>query len=377
MGIYWIISLSLTFVALVEVMLSKNENTAQIRSYVYFVAVVVLFTFGGIRGLGTGLDDFQYRDFFVQFVDKIVIEGFWRTAEEFRYEPAIYAIAGITRVFTANPDIFIYVFTVIAVCINAWYFRKLTPLPIVALAVYSAHLFINKDMNQIRFGLCSAFLMGFVYHMSRRSKSGMITTFILSFISHATGIIALLIPMAMIVRKNKYIPILIVVASLPLAFMGSSALIALLSSHLGGLGDRAMGYANQESTQDQGILTLSNLKNIGFVFIFSFMLLSDRIKNFDPVKFNTYYILVITFALGAGLRMALQDYASGGRLANFLLQVEPVLISLCIWETKKLKKVIAVAITVLMVLYYLYYNTISSKQSITGYEVSQTFKLFH
>lgn len=376
MGIYWIISLSLTFVALVEVMLSKNENTAQIRSYVYFVAVVVLFTFGGIRGLGTGLDDFQYRDFFVQFVDKIVIEGFWRTAEEFRYEPAIYAIAGITRVFTANPDIFIYVFTVIAVGINAWYFRKLTPLPIVALAVYSAHLFINKDMNQIRFGLCSAFLMGFVYHMSRRSKSGMITTFILSFISHATGIVALLIPLAMIVRKNKYIPILIVIASLPLAFMGSSALISLLSSHLGGLGDRAMGYANQESTQDQGILTLSNLKNIGFVFIFSFMLLSDRIKNFDATKFNTYYILVITFALGAGLRMALQDYASGGRLANFLLQVEPVLISLCIWETQKLKKVIAVGITVLMVLYYLYYNTVSSKQSITGYEVSQTFKLF-
>ncbi len=376
MGIYWIISLSLTFVALVEIMLSKNENTAQIRAYIYFVAVAVLFTFGGIRGLGSGLDDFQYRDFFVQFVDKIVIEGFWRTIEEFRYEPAIYAIAGITRLFTANPDIFIYVFAVLCVGVNAHYFRKLTPLPLVALAVYSAHLFINKDMNQIRFGLCSAFLLGFVYHMSRRSKSGMLTTFILSFISHATAIVAILIPLAMIVKKNKYVPIVIVVASLPLAFMGSSALIAALSSHLGGLGDRAMGYASQDSMQEQGILTLSNLKNIGFVFIFSFMLLSDKFKNFEPEKFNLYYILVVTFAIGAGLRMALQDYASGGRLANYLLQVEPVLISLCIWETKKLKKLVAVGITVLMVMYYLYYNTIASKQSITGYQVSQTFKIF-
>ncbi len=85
---------------------------------------------------------------------------------------------------------------------------------------------------------------------------------------------------------------------------------------------------------------------------------------------------MITFAIGAGLRMALQDYASGGRLANYLLQVEPVLISLCIWETKKLKKLVAVGITVLMVMYYLYYNTISSKQSIVGYQVSQTFKIF-
>ncbi len=376
MGIYWIISLSLTFVAIVEIMLSKNENTAHIRMWLYFIAVVVLFTFGGIRGLGTGLDDFQYRDFYAQFLDKIIIEGFWRAVVEFRYEPAIYAIAGATRVFTANADIFIFVIAFIAVCVNAHYFRKLTPLPLVALAVYSAHLFINKDMNQIRFGLCSAFLLGFIWHMSRRSKSGMVTTFLLSFFCHATAVVALLIPMAMIIRKNKYVPIAIVVISLPLAFMGSSALITALSSHLGSLGDRAMGYADAESRQEQGILTLSNLKNIGFVFIFSYMLLSDKIRNADPAKFNTYYILAITFAIGSGLRMALQDYASGGRLANYLLQVEPVLISLCIWETKKLRKVIAVAITVLMVLYYLYYNTMASKQSIVGYEVSRSFQLF-
>lgn len=376
MGIYWIISLSLTFVAIVEIMLSKNENTAQIRTWLYFVAALVLITFAGIRGLGTGLDDFQYRDFYAQFIDKIIIEGFWRAVVEFRYEPMIYAIAGVTRIFTANPDIFIFVFALLAVGVNAHYFRKLTPLPLVALAVYSAHLFINKDMNQIRFGLCSAFLLGFLYHMSRRSKSGMFTTFILSFISHATAIVALLIPMAMVIRKNKYIPIIIVLASLPLAFLGSSALIAALSSHLGSLGDRAMGYADADSRQEQGIFTLSNLKNIGFVFIFSYMLLSDKIKNFDAEKFNTYYILVVTFAIGSGMRMALQDYASGGRLANYLLQVEPVLISLCIWETQKLKKVLATAVTILMVLYYLYYNTVSSKQSIVGYEVSRTFQLF-
>lgn len=376
MGIYWIISLGLTFVAIVEIMLSKNENTAQIRTWLYFVAALVLITFAGIRGLGTGLDDFQYRDFYAQFIDKIIIEGFWRAVVEFRYEPMIYAIAGVTRIFTANPDIFIFVFALLAVGVNAHYFRKLTPLPLVALAVYSAHLFINKDMNQIRFGLCSAFLLGFLYHMSRRSKSGMFTTFILSFISHATAIVAVLIPMAMVIRKNKYIPIIIVLASLPLAFLGSSALIAALSSHLGSLGDRAMGYADADSRQEQGIFTLSNLKNIGFVFIFSYMLLSDKIKNFDAEKFNTYYILVVTFAIGSGMRMALQDYASGGRLANYLLQVEPVLISLCIWETQKLKKVLATAVTILMVLYYLYYNTVSSKQSIVGYEVSRTFQLF-
>lgn len=375
MGIYWIISLTLTFFAIVEVMLSNNENSKWIRLYIYIVAVGVLFTFGGIRGLGTGLDDFQYRDFYSQFASKITIKGFWESLKDFRYEPAIYFIALISRVFSKNADIFIFIYCMIAVCVNSFYFKKLSPLPLVALAVYSAHLFINKDMNQIRFGLSSAFLLGFVYHTCNKNKKGMVKLFILSFISHATAITALLIPLSLIVKRNKFIPIAIVLVSIPMAFIGSSAIISLVSSHIGSIGERAMGYANQDSAQEQGILTLSNLKNIGFVFIFSFMLLNNSLKKIAPEKFNFYYVIVITFAIGSGLRLALQDYASGGRLANYLLQVEPVLISLCIYESFKLKKVAAVSVTILMVLYYLYYNTISSKQSVVGYEVAQSYQL--
>lgn len=375
MGIYWIISLSLTALSILDLLLSNNKKSSWIRIYFYIFATALIFTFGGMRQLGTGLDDGQYRQFYDAFINKLNIEGFWHTAEDFRYEPAIYAIALFSRLFTKNSDFFIYLFCMISVCVNSFYFRKLTPLPMIALAVYSAHLFINKDMNQIRFGLCSAFLLGFVYHTIKKNKLGMLRLFLLSFFSHATGIVAILIPMVLFFKKNKYLPILIVVGSLPLAFMGSSALLAGVSSHIGSLGDRAMAYSGQDSAQEQGVFTLSNLKNIGFVVLFSFMLLSDKMKRETPEKFSFYYVIAVTFALGCGLRLALQDYASGGRLANYLLQVEPVLISLCVYEARKFKKVLAVMVTVLMVLYYLYYNTVASKQSITGYGVSQSFKI--
>ncbi|MFH8133552.1 EpsG family protein [Pantoea osteomyelitidis] len=376
MAIYWYISIFISALALVEIIISDQERTKEIRLYLFWVAVVILFTFGGIRGLGTGLDDSQYRDFYNLFMAKIPIEGFVKTLEDFRYEPMIYIIAGAVRIFTKNADIFMYVFCMIAVSVNAWYFKKLSPLPLVSLALYSAHLFINKDMNQIRFGLSSAFFLGFLYHLTHKNRAGMIRLFILSFISHATAIVAILIPLALIVKKNKYIPAIIVLASIPMAFIGSHALIALLSSHIGALGERAMGYANQDSTQEQGIFTLSNLKNIMFVFIFSALLLNDKIRNISPEKFNFFYIMVLAFAIGSGLRLALQDYASGGRLANYLLQIEPVLIAACIYQTRKVLKLAAVGVTMLMVVYYLYYNTISSKQSITGYTVSQSFQLF-
>lgn len=376
MAIYWYISIFISALALVEIIISDRERTKEIRLYLFWVAVVILFTFGGIRGLGTGLDDSQYRDFYNLFMAKIPIEGFVKTLEDFRYEPMIYIIAGAVRIFTKNADIFMYVFCMIAVSVNAWYFKKLSPLPLVSLALYSAHLFINKDMNQIRFGLSSAFFLGFLYHLTQKNRAGMIRLFILSFISHATAIVAILIPLALIVKKNKYIPAIIVLASIPMAFIGSHSLITLLSSHIGSLGERAMGYANQDSTQEQGIFTLSNLKNIIFVFIFSALLLNDKIKNISPEKFNFFYIMVLAFAIGSGLRLALQDYASGGRLANYLLQIEPVLIAACIYQTRKVLKLAAVGITMLMVVYYLYYNTISSKQSITGYTVSQSFQLF-
>ncbi|WP_158783999.1 EpsG family protein [Pantoea sp. BAV 3049] len=377
MEMYWIISLSLCALGILEVFLAKREKTRWLRMYIYFIVVCVVFIFGGIRDVHSGVDDYQYRRFFQEFNAKITILGLASAMDQFRYEPAIYLISCLVRIFTTNADVFIFFYCMISVCVNAHYFRKLSPLPIVALAVYSAHLFINKDLNQIRFGLSSAFFLGFVYHLSIRNKAGSAGLLFLSFISHATAIVALLIPAALIIKKNKYIPAAIVLVCIPLAMMGSQSVIAFISSHLGSLGERAMGYADRDSAQEQGIFTLSNLKNILFVFIYSALLLNDKIKNSAPEKFAFFYLLVLTFAIGSGLRMALQDYASGGRLANYILQVEPVLLSICVFECRRILRVIAVTITVLMLLYYLYYNTVARKQSVTGYHVSGTFMLIH
>ncbi|CCP07705.1 Amylovoran biosynthesis protein amsC [Erwinia amylovora MR1] len=64
-----------------------------------------------------------------------------------------------------------------------------------SLCLYSAHLFINKDMNQIRFGLCSAFAIAFICSLVARNYLLALLFIVLSTQSHSTGYtIVMIIP---------------------------------------------------------------------------------------------------------------------------------------------------------------------------------------
>ncbi len=72
-------------------------------------------------------------------------------------------MAWLTSLFSHNASVFLFVFCAIAVSINTYFFKKMSPYPVLALALYSAHIFINKDINQIRFGLSSALFLGVLW----------------------------------------------------------------------------------------------------------------------------------------------------------------------------------------------------------------------
>ena len=138
MAPYWYVSGFLLLLSLFEIALKKDERTNYILTWLLCFAAVTLIIFGGIRGLGTGMDDFQYRSFFEDFVRRIEINGFFNTVAFFRYEPLIFAMAWLTSLFSHNASIFLFVFCAIAVSINTWFFRKMSPYPVLALVLYSA-----------------------------------------------------------------------------------------------------------------------------------------------------------------------------------------------------------------------------------------------
>ena len=155
--------------------------------------------------------------------------------------------------------------------------------------------------------------------------------------------------------------------------------VSIIAGHLGALGERAANYNNDNSSAATtgSVFSVSNLKNVALVFIFVYFMLSNQLKrdNYDAWRMN--YLLIITFAIGGGIRIFFYNYSSGARLSNYLLQVEPIILTLLIYQSKRVWKPAMFAMFVFFQMYYLYYNTISLKQAVVGYEVAREFKLVH
>lgn len=378
MAPYWYISGFLLLISIVEILLKKDERTTHILTYLLCIAAVTLVVFGGIRGLGTGMDDYQYRSFFADFINRIQVNGFAETVAFFRYEPLIFGLAYLTSLVSHNADIFLFIFCLLAVAVNAVFFKKMSPYPVLALALYSAHIFINKDMNQIRFGLSSALFLGVIWYIYVKRYWMALAFTLLSFFSHNTAVMVVTIVPFLFIRDSRWWPVAIILLSIPASKVGGTSFIALISSHLGSLGERAEGYSNETSNAGEGsIFSVSNLKNIMLVFIFVYFLLSNEIKKYNYQQYRLNYLLVLTFAIGGGIRIFFYNYSSGARLSNYLLQVEPIILASLVYQVRPILKPAMFAMFAFFLVYYLYYNTISLKQAVVGYEVAQEFRLFH
>lgn len=378
MAPYWYISGFLLLISIVEILLKKDERTTHILTYLLCIAAATLVVFGGIRGLGTGMDDYQYRSFFADFINRIQVNGFAETVAFFRYEPLIFVLAYLTSLFSHNADIFLFIFCVLAVSVNAVFFKKMSPYPILALALYSAHIFINKDMNQIRFGLSSALFLGVIWYIYLKRYWMALAFTLLSFFSHNTAVMVVTLIPFLFIRDSRWWPVAIILLSIPASKVGGTSFISLISSHLGSLGERAEGYSNETSNTGEGsIFSVSNLKNIMLVFIFVYFLLSNEIKKYNYQQYRLNYLLVLTFAIGGGIRIFFYNYSSGARLSNYLLQVEPIILASLVYQVRPILKPAMFAMFAFFLVYYLYYNTISLKQAVVGYEVAKEFRLFH
>ncbi|WP_130830750.1 EpsG family protein [[Erwinia] mediterraneensis] len=374
---YWYISGFILLISLVEVLVKKDDRTTNLLTFIFMIAVLTLIVFGGIRGLGTGMDDYQYRSFYQEFLARIQVNGFWGAVSFFRYEPVIFLMATITSVISHNSDVFIFVFAIISVSINAVFFKKMSPYPVLALALYSAHIYINKDMNQIRFGLSSALFLGVLYFVWLKRYWLAFGFLVVSFWSHNTAVIAVSLLPFLYIRESRYIPALIILFSIPLSKFGGNNFVLLISSHLGTLGERAAGYSSDSSySTDGSIFSVSNLKNVMLVFMFCYFMLSDEIKQKSYDLYRLNYLLILTFAIGGAVRIFFYNYPSGARLSNYMLQVEPVILTMLIGQSKPILKPAMFAMFAFFVAYYLYYNTISLKQAVVGYEVATSFRLF-
>lgn len=371
---YWIISYCIMFLAFFEIN-NKDQpgrNSKLITLYFFIMMTISMIVFAGVRGINSGIDDHQYIDFFNQASPGMGLFDFDQVKNDYRYESFFLYLAYLISSFTRNGYVFIFIIALISVSINAITYKKASNLILVSLSIYSAHLFINKDMNQIRFGLSSAFGMLSILFLLERRWFYAIAFLILSSQSHSTGYALLLFIPFIFFPRNKYIPIYMFLAAIPIGIIGGKSLILDHVSLFSNLAGRVNSYEGTEFDTVIPVFSLGNIKNIVFICLYVYFVFDGKkVSNENRIAYG----LIVFYAIGASVRVTFSDFSIiGGRVGNLFLQVEPIVLSLIIYKIKN--KYLGMLFLFGVVTYYLLYNTVLSVQSITGYDISPYFDLF-
>ncbi|MEM6049397.1 EpsG family protein [Erwinia sp. P7711] len=374
MEIYWIVSYSILACCIFELAAINQLQDTKVRrvvSYLTFICAILLIFFGGMRGLHSGMDDGQYLDFFHNFSAQLQVSNYEVLNDIYRYEKLFMVLAWFFSLFTKESYYFLFFICMIAVTTNVYCYKKYSPLMLCSLCLYSAHLFINKDMNQIRFGLSSAFAIAFICSLATRKYLLALLFIVLSTQSHSTGYTVVMILPFLFIRERKYLPLALVFISIPLGIIGGKKLFLDSLGIVPVLGERAASYSGTNFDTSSPVFGLANLKNIAFIGMFTVYYFRNGIMKEDRLV----YILLIAYSLGAAVRITFSDFSIfGGRVGNLFLHAEPLLFAYLMLRIRNV--LINFGLLFAITSYYLSYNTILSAQSIQGYSVAPLFKIF-
>ncbi|EOS96439.1 EpsG family protein [Erwinia tracheiphila] len=375
MAIYWIISYTLLvfcFFELATIDQLSQPKTKTIVTYFFFIGTVVLILLAGMRGPNSGIDDWQYLGFFHDFSRQTSMSGFSEVVDVYRYENVFMLLAWVLSWFTHESYFFLLFIAFVSVTTNAWIFKKYSPLILCSLCLYSAHLFINKDMNQIRFGLSSAFAVAAICTAAGRRYFLAFIFLLLSSQSQSTGFVTVVVVPFLFIKERKYFGIMMVFAAIPLGLVGGQKLFLDSLGVVPNLGDRAMAYSGTEFDTALPVFSLANFKNIAFIIFFTLVYFR---KPVIEAKDRLVYMLLIAYSAGAAIRIIFSDFSIlGGRVGNLFLHTEPLLLAFLMMRIRN--PILNFLLLAGMTTYYLAYNTILSVQSVDGYSISPLFKIF-
>jgi amylovoran biosynthesis protein AmsC len=128
MAIYWIISYTILVFCVFELAAINQLREVKTRSmvnYLFFIFTVLLICFAGMRGPGSGIDDWQYLGFFHDLANQVHISDFSTVAQIYRYENFFTLLAGLLSLFTKESYYFLLFVAIVAVSTNAWCYKNI------------------------------------------------------------------------------------------------------------------------------------------------------------------------------------------------------------------------------------------------------------
>ena len=190
MQVYFITFFILLILSIFE-FISKRENSSIINIFILAVLLWLVFI-AGFRGTIFG-DYCTYWNFFQ--VSPSLIDYTYRAVEipgdistEWLYN---ILFPMLTKLFSDSHVLYFTFISVIAVSINIFMIKKMSPLIFLSILIYFSHAFLYKELQQIRSGLSSSLILLSIYFLSQRRSLSYAGTFTIATLIHTTTFVTI------------------------------------------------------------------------------------------------------------------------------------------------------------------------------------------
>ncbi|MCL1617178.1 EpsG family protein [Bacteroides sp. ET71] len=212
----------------------------------------------------------------------------------------------------------------ISVALNLNSFRKYSASFLICVLYYFVHLYVLKDMIQIRAGLASAICLYAIRYLELREYKKYIFITCLAISMHFSAIVCLLILLFYRYRCNRIVLKYLFILCLLIGLV--CPLGQFIKMFLFGIDERLSAYimyGDSGFASELGIFTNLNTVKSMALFLIAYFFYNKLNSS------NRYFVYIFyIYALGVYWLMIFNDFAIiGARMSNILLSVEPILIS--------------------------------------------------
>ena len=306
---YYAIFTFLAFLSLAESQSVKRKQRSLLLSGVW----LLLTLFAGLRY--NNADWNSYFDFY-----KNIANGSGEGSADIGFN----LICLFLSIFSNSPILMFVVVAGTSVALNLNSFKKYSPFFLICVLYYFVHLYVLKEMIQIRGGLASAICLYSIRFLFNRKYKSFWLFWLLALSIHFSVIVWALVGLV-----YKYQPSLKTLKwTLFICFAVGlicplGQFIKLLAVGVDARLGAYIAYGDSEYAAALGIFTKINaIKSliVGIILLY----FHDKMKNISPY----FSPLLYAYILGVCWLMLFNDFAIiGGRMSGVLLCVEPVLVS--------------------------------------------------
>ena len=250
---------------------------------------------------------------------------------------------------------------ILATSLNLSSFKKYSPLFLVCVLYYFGHLYVLKEMIQIRAGLASAICVFGVRYLAEEKYMKSFLIILLAISIHLSSIVWLLVFVLQKIKPTHALLQKVVFISLLIGFFYP---LGQLVKTFVGIDDRLSAYiAYGDSGYAASLGIFSNLATVKTLVILALILYFQ--KHFERYKY--FQTLLYAYVLGTCWLLLFNDFAIiGARMSNILLSVEPILISYLLFIFSKRSRWLVLTAIVCIVFVMLRLNIAPDK--VTPYQ---------